>query len=118
MASPSQNADTIDAGAGNDTVIAGRGDQITLGDGSDYLELGDWMLNEETLDPARITDFTRGEDILAISHDDKTEPLHIVVEQDEDDGMTEVYVNDELIAIARVSGGALTAQDILVLTYD
>lgn len=61
--------DVLNGGEDDDMLILGRSDSGTGGNGEDAFVLGDWITPEN---PATITDFTSGEDVIQVLVDDLT----------------------------------------------
>ncbi|WP_116085016.1 calcium-binding protein [Tropicimonas sp. IMCC34011] len=103
-----QIVDFLNGGAGNDTLVLGAGDVATGGDGADVFE----MAAESDGDVMEIIDWTPGEDSIVVVYDVMGGTLPELSLSE--DG-TATFVEADGVPLARVEGGALSLEDIMLV---
>lgn len=106
--------DTMTGGFGDDTLIIGNDDVATGDEGDDEFLIGDWIVEGR---PATITDYTPGEDVIALGYDDTLEATEVTVAPNEA-GDAVISFNGQVLAIATGAGDTLTAEDVVLVAQD
>lgn len=101
-------ADEADGGAGDDFFIFGDDDTLTGGEGEDVFRGGFWASME---DPATVTDFNPGEDLLSFVYDSPTLPEVRIGETDDGDATVELD-GQTLAILAGVPPSDISLSDI------